>query len=110
MTCHPEPALREKNLLLVAAEGPAATLVPQRSLRPQPKIGFSLPIADCRLTIEKVVWQLLPMSISNRQSKIGNSSHPGPSDDRGKSSPHMKKMKTSAPATSTGRVWSNTPD
>jgi len=69
MTCHPDPALREKNLLLVAVEGPAATLVPQRSLRPQPKIGFSLPIADCRLTIEKVVWQLLPMSISNRQSK-----------------------------------------
>jgi hypothetical protein len=38
-----------------------------------------LPIADCRLTIEKVVWQLLPMSIipprrGNRQSKIGNSS------------------------------------
>jgi hypothetical protein len=31
-----------------------------------------LPIADCRLTIEKVVWQLLPMSISNRQSAIEN--------------------------------------
>jgi hypothetical protein len=51
------------------------------------------------LTIEKVVRQLLPMSISpaeREQSKIGNSSHPGPSDDRGKSSPHEKKMKTSA--------------
>ena len=63
-----------------------------------PKTKFSLPIADCRLTIEKVVWQLLPVSISpprrgNRQSKIGNSSHPGPSDDRGKSSPHEKKWK-----------------
>jgi len=55
-----------------------------------------LPIADCRLTIEKVVWQLLPMSISNRQSKIGNSSHSGRSDDRRKPSLHEKKMKTSA--------------
>jgi hypothetical protein len=54
-----------------------------------------LPIADCRLTIEKVVWQLLAMSISNPQSKIGNSSHPGPSDDRRESSPQEKKMKTS---------------
>jgi hypothetical protein len=39
----------------------------------------SLPIADCRLTIEKVVWQLLPMSISpaeREQSKIGNSRAP----------------------------------
>jgi hypothetical protein len=43
-----------------------------------------LSIADCRLTIEKVVWQLLPMSIGNRQSKIGNSSHPGTSDERRK--------------------------
>jgi len=49
-----------------------------------------------RLTIENVVWQLLPMSISNRKSAIGNSSNPGPSDDRVKSSPHEKKMKTSA--------------
>jgi hypothetical protein len=31
-----------------------------------------LPIADCRLTIEKLVWQLLPMSIAigNRKSAI----------------------------------------
>jgi hypothetical protein len=34
-----------------------------------------LPIVDCRLSIEKVVWQLLPMSISpprrgNRKSAI----------------------------------------
>jgi hypothetical protein len=49
-----------------------------------PKTRSSLSIADCRLTIEKVVWQLLPMSIGNRQSKIGNSSHPGTSDDRRK--------------------------
>jgi len=40
-----------------------------------------------------VVWQLLPTSIRNRQSKIGNPSHPGPSDDRRKSSLHEKKMK-----------------
>jgi hypothetical protein len=41
------------------------------------------------------------MSISpaeREQSKIGDSSHAGPSDDRGKSSPHEKKMKTSATA------------
>jgi hypothetical protein len=31
-----------------------------------------LPIDDCPLPIEKVVWELLPMSISNRQSTIGN--------------------------------------
>jgi hypothetical protein len=52
------------------------------------------------LTIEKVVWQLLPMSISpaeRERSKIGNSSHPGQSDDRRKSSPYGKKMKTNAP-------------
>jgi hypothetical protein len=40
-----------------------------------------LMIADCRLTIEKAVWQLLPTFISNRQSarrggKIGNSHTP----------------------------------
>jgi len=35
-----------------------------------PKTRFSLPIADFRLTIEKVVWQLLPMSIGNRKSAI----------------------------------------
>jgi hypothetical protein len=29
-----------------------------------------MPIADCRLSIEEVVWQLLEMSISNRQSAI----------------------------------------
>jgi len=55
-------------------------------------------IADCRLSIEEVTRQLLPMSISNRQSTIGNPSHPRPSDDREKSSPHEKKMKTSATA------------
>jgi hypothetical protein len=43
---------------------------PERGLRRQPKTRFSLPIADCRLTIEKVVWQLLPMFISNRKSAI----------------------------------------
>jgi hypothetical protein len=51
------------------------------------------------LAIQKVVRQLLPMSIrpaEREQSKTGNSSHPGPSDDRGKPSPHEKKMKTSA--------------
>jgi hypothetical protein len=32
-----------------------------------------LPIADCRLAIEKVVWQLLPMSIRNRKSAITKS-------------------------------------
>jgi hypothetical protein len=37
-----------------------------------PKTKFSLPIADCRLTIEKVLWQLLPMFISNRKSAIEN--------------------------------------
>jgi hypothetical protein len=57
---------------------------------------YSLSIAYCRLSIEQVVWQLLPMSISNRKSAIGNSSNPGPSDDRVKPSPHEKKMKTSA--------------
>jgi hypothetical protein len=30
-------------------------------------------IADCRLSTEEVVWQLPPLSIGNRQSKIGNS-------------------------------------
>jgi hypothetical protein len=55
-----------------------------------------LAIADCRLTIEKAVWQLLPMSISNRQSQIGNSSHPGPSHERRNSSQETKKFKTSA--------------
>jgi hypothetical protein len=30
----------------------------------------ALPITDCRLTIEKVVWQLLPMSI--RPPRRGN--------------------------------------
>jgi hypothetical protein len=29
-----------------------------------------LPIADCRLSIEKVVWQLFPLSIRNRKSAI----------------------------------------
>jgi len=48
------------------------------------------------LTIEKVVWQLVPMFVRNQQSAIDNSSHPGPSDDRRRSSPHDKKMKTSA--------------
>jgi hypothetical protein len=33
---------------------------------------FSLPIGDCRLSIEKVAWRLLPLSVGNRQSKIGN--------------------------------------
>jgi hypothetical protein len=32
--------------------------------RPQPKTRFSLPIADCRLSIEEVVGQLPPLSIS----------------------------------------------
>jgi hypothetical protein len=31
-----------------------------------------LPIADCRLSIEEAVWQLPPLSISNRQSAIEN--------------------------------------
>jgi hypothetical protein len=32
-----------------------------------------LPIADCRWKIEKVVWQLLPMSISpSTDGSIGN--------------------------------------
>jgi hypothetical protein len=31
-----------------------------------------LPIADCRLTIEESVAQLLPISIGNPQSKNGN--------------------------------------
>jgi hypothetical protein len=35
-------------------------------------------IADCRLPIEKVVWQLLPMSISNRRSAIDNRQSPIP--------------------------------
>jgi hypothetical protein len=35
------------------------------ALSRNPKTKFSLSIADCRLTIEKVAWQLLPMSISN---------------------------------------------
>jgi hypothetical protein len=47
-------------------------VVVQRGPWPQPKARFSLPIADCRLTIEKVVLQLLPMCISNRQPAIGN--------------------------------------
>jgi hypothetical protein len=33
---------------------------------------------------------------ARRGGKIGNSSHPGPSDDRGKPLPHEKKVKTSA--------------
>jgi hypothetical protein len=32
-----------------------------------------LPIADCRLSIENIAWQPLPLSIGNLQSKIGNS-------------------------------------
>jgi hypothetical protein len=64
-------------------------------------------IVDCRLSIAEVVWQLLPMPLSllrreNRQSKTGNSSYPGPSDDRRKSSPHEKKMNTSAAARHSG--------
>jgi hypothetical protein len=31
-----------------------------------------LPIDDCRWSIEELVWQLPPLSISNRQSTIGN--------------------------------------
>jgi hypothetical protein len=34
------------------------------------------------------------LSISNRQSKIGNSSHPGQSNDRRNSSQEMKKFGT----------------
>jgi hypothetical protein len=55
-----------------------------------------LTIADCRLAIEKVVWPLFSMSISNRQSKIGNSSHLGPSDDGRNPSRETKKFGTSA--------------
>jgi hypothetical protein len=29
-----------------------------------------LPIADCRWSIEELVWQLLPMPLSNRKSAI----------------------------------------
>ena len=53
---------------------------------------FSLPIADCRLSIEEVVWQLAPLSIGNRQSKIGNSRHPGPNHDRRDSSQDTKNL------------------
>jgi len=72
-------------------------------------------IGDWRLTIEKVVWQFLPMSIStprrenrqspilnpkstitNHQSKIANSSHPEPSDDRRNSSQKTNKFGASA--------------
>jgi hypothetical protein len=31
-----------------------------------------LAIADCRLSIEKAVWRMGPLSIGNRESKIGN--------------------------------------
>jgi hypothetical protein len=41
-----------------------------------------LPIADCRLTIEKALSQFPALSISNRQSKIGNFRHPGANHDR----------------------------
>jgi len=34
--------------------------------------GQALPIDDCRWSIEELVWQLPPLSISNRQSTIGN--------------------------------------
>jgi hypothetical protein len=47
-----------------------------------PKTRFSLPIADCRLTIEKALSQFPALSISNRQSKMGNFRHPGPNHDR----------------------------
>jgi hypothetical protein len=45
--------------------------------RPSAATEDQVLIADWRLTIEKVVWQLLPMSISppgreNQQSTIGN--------------------------------------
>jgi hypothetical protein len=43
------------------------------------------------LPIEELVLQHPPPSTSNR-----NPSHPGPSDDRGKSSPHEKKMTAGA--------------
>jgi hypothetical protein len=58
--------------------------------------GQALAIADCRLSIEEVVWQLLAMSISNRQSKTANSRHPRRGDNGGNSSQETKKFGTSA--------------
>jgi hypothetical protein len=39
-------------------------------IAPPRRADCRLTIANCRLSIEEVVWQLLPMSISNRKSAI----------------------------------------
>jgi hypothetical protein len=38
--------------------------------------GQALPIADFRLSIEEVVWQLPPLSISDRPAAAGKSAIP----------------------------------
>jgi hypothetical protein len=65
-----------------------------------PKTKFSLPIADCRLKKWCGNSFQRPSAIDNRQLKIGNSSQPGPSDDRRNSSQETKNFGASAPARS----------
>jgi hypothetical protein len=55
----------------------------------------SAPAGGSRKKAISLQQSVLSLYIENRQSTIGNSSHPGPSDDRRKSSPREKKMKTS---------------
>ena len=56
----------------------------------------SAPAVGSRKKAISLQQSVLSLYIENRQSTIGNSSHPGPSDDRRKSPPHEKKMKTGA--------------
>ena len=55
----------------------------------------SAPAGGSRKKAISLQQSVLSLYIENRQSTIGNSSHPGPSDDRRKSSPHERRMKTS---------------
>jgi hypothetical protein len=49
MTCHPEPALREKDLLFFAPRDEVGAQCYSAAWWPQPNLAM---IADCRLTID----------------------------------------------------------
>jgi hypothetical protein len=79
MTCHSDPALRERNLLLVAAKGGAVALVPkffvscEEFLRSWLGPGWlELPVCDCRLLMDIGRSCHTTFSIVNRQSAIAN--------------------------------------